>query len=222
MIQLQHVTHRYLTGTSTEPVLCDVSLSIQAGHTCAIVGTSGSGKSTLLNLIGLLDVPYAGQIILGGKDMTGIDSDVRAMIRNQTIGFVFQSFNLLPRLDAIDNVALPLLYRGVPRQRARHFAQLQLQQVGLADRGHHRPADLSGGQRQRVAIARALIGSPSLLLADEPTGNLDPQTAQDILALLLSLNQKLGTTLVIVTHDASIAKQMTRCITVYSGRIHEA
>jgi len=222
LICLEGVTHAYATGASTHAVLHDVSLAIPAGQSCAIVGASGSGKSTLLNLIGLLDEPSTGRIVLDGMDMSRADPTVRAMARNRIIGFVFQSFNLLPRLDALDNVALPLLYRGVPRPTARQAAQAQLARLGLADRSHHRPADLSGGQRQRVAIARALVGEPALLLADEPTGNLDSQTAQDIIGLLLSLNREYGTTLVVVTHDKGIADRMARRIQVRDGRISEA
>ncbi|NDL66028.1 ABC transporter ATP-binding protein [Acerihabitans arboris] len=202
LIRLCDITHAYGTGPSKQPVLLDVSLSIPAGQSCAIIGASGSGKSTLLNLIGLLDEPTTGHIWLAGEEMSRAGPDARAMARNRIIGFIFQDFNLLPRLDALDNVAQPLLYRGVPRHVARKTAQTQLAHVGLAERIHHRPADLSGGQRQRVAIARALVGEPTLLLADEPTGNLDSQTASDIIDLLLSLNQQRNTTLVLVTHDS--------------------
>ncbi|MFD4838016.1 ABC transporter ATP-binding protein [Achromobacter sp. NPDC058515] len=219
LIRLEGITHAYATGASTQAVLHDVSFSIPAGLSCAIVGASGSGKSTLLNLIGLLDEPTSGRVLLAGEDMSRASAEVRAIARNRIIGFVFQSFNLLPRLDALDNVALPLLHRGVPRQQARQAAQAQLERVGLTNRRHHRPADMSGGQRQRVAIARALVGDPALLLADEPTGNLDSQTAQDIINLLLSLNRECGTTLVLVTHDSGLAGRMARCLQVVDGRI---
>lgn len=222
IVRLESVTRAYGSGASGQTVLHDVSLSIPAGQSCAIVGASGSGKSTMLNLTGLLDKPTAGRIFLAGSDMTQAAPQVCARVRNQLIGFVFQSFNLLPRLDALDNVALPLLYRGVLRQAARQAALEQLERVGLANRQHHRPADLSGGQRQRVAIARALVGEPALLLADEPTGNLDKQTAQEIITLLLTLNSSTGTTLVMVTHDSDIARQMERCIQVHDGRVAEA
>ena len=221
LIFLSGITHSYPTGSSEKTVLHDVSLSIPAGQSCSIVGASGSGKSTLLSIIGLLDEPTTGKILLAGKDMSDATAEIRAKVRNQIIGFVFQSFNLLPRLDALDNVALPLLYRGVSRQVARKAAEMQLARVGLSDRIHHRPADLSGGQRQRVAIARALIGEPALLLADEPTGNLDRQTAHEIVELLLSLKEKYGTTLVMVTHDNQIAGRMERCIQVHDGRVIE-
>ena len=222
LIRLENITHAYATGASSQAVLHGVSLSVPTGQSCAIVGASGSGKSTLLNLIGLLDEPTSGRVLLAGEEMTNADAESRAIARNRIIGFVFQSFNLLPRLDALDNVALPLLYRGVPQPQARQAALTQLERVGLSNRSHHRPADMSGGQRQRVAIARALVGEPSLLLADEPTGNLDSQTAQDIIELLLSLNREYGTTLVVVTHDTGIADRMARCIQVRDGRIEEA
>ena len=222
VIRLENITHAYATGASSQAVLYDVSFSVPTGQSCAIVGASGSGKSTLLNLIGLLDEPTSGRVLLAGEDMTNADAESRAIARNRIIGFVFQSFNLLPRLDALDNVALPLLYRGIPQPQARQAALTQLERVGLSNRSHHRPADMSGGQRQRVAIARALVGEPSLLLADEPTGNLDSQTAQDIIGLLLSLNRERGTTLVVVTHDTGIADRMARCIQVRDGRIEEA
>ena len=222
LIRLENITHAYATGASSQAVLYDVSFSVPTGQSCAIVGASGSGKSTLLNLIGLLDEPTSGRVLLAGEDMTNADAESRAIARNRIIGFVFQSFNLLPRLDALDNVALPLLYRGIPQPQARQAALTQLERVGLSNRSHHRPADMSGGQRQRVAIARALVGEPSLLLADEPTGHLDSQTAQDIIGLLLSLNRERGTTLVVVTHDTGIADRMARCIQVRDGRIEEA
>ena len=222
LIRLENITHAYATGASSQAVLYDVSFSVPTGQSCAIVGASGSGKSTLLNLIGLLDEPTSGRVLLAGEDMTNADAESRAIARNRIIGFVFQSFNLLPRLDALDNVALPLLYRGIPQPQARQAALTQLERIGLSNRSHHRPADMSGGQRQRVAIARALVGEPSLLLADEPTGNLDSQTAQDIIGLLLSLNRERGTTLVVVTHDTGIADRMARCIQVRDGRIEEA
>ncbi|MCT4708826.1 ABC transporter ATP-binding protein [Enterobacteriaceae bacterium H11S18] len=221
LIRLEGITREYATGQSRQTILHDVSLSVPAGQSCAIIGASGSGKSTLLNLIGLLDQPTNGQVLIAGKDMSRAAPDVCARVRNQIIGFVFQSFNLLPRLDALDNVALPLLNRGIGRQHARQVARGHLESLGLAERLHHRPADLSGGQRQRVAIARALAGEPALLLADEPTGNLDRQTAEDIIELLLSLNKTSGTTLVMVTHDDKIAGKMERCIKVCDGRITE-
>nr|WP_200866298.1 ABC transporter ATP-binding protein [Pseudomonas syringae] len=202
-------------------VLNQVSLSIEHGQSCAIVGSSGSGKSTLLNVIGLLDRPTRGVLFLDEVDMSRACPQQRAKVRNQLIGFVFQSFNLLPRLSALDNVALPLLYRGYSRSAARTAARHEIERVGLADRAHHRPAELSGGQRQRVAIARALVGKPALILADEPTGNLDTTTASEILTLLLSLNKDHGVTLIIVTHDVALAGHMQRCLYVTDGRVDE-
>lgn len=220
LIRLDRITYTYSTNLSQHPVLQDISLTVDTGESCAIVGASGSGKSTLLNIIGLLDQPTAGRLLLDGRDMARASVEEQAIMRNKVIGFVFQSFNLLPRLTALDNVALPLLYRGHSRHDAHQAAHQQLERVGLAERIHNRPADLSGGQRQRVAIARALAGEPSLLLADEPTGNLDSQTAGEILSLLLELNREQGVTLVMVTHDEFIARQMQRRIQVRDGRVY--
>ena len=205
-----------------QPVLQDVSLSIPRGQTCVIIGPSGSGKSTLLNLIGLLDQPCRGQVVLAGRDMTAATADQRAIMRNRLLGFIFQGFNLLPRLTALDNAALPLSYRGIGRVAARQAAQQQLEAVGLGQRAQHLPADLSGGQRQRVAIARALVTEPALLLADEPTGNLDGATAEGIAALLLGLNRERGVTLLMVTHDPAMARRMDRCIEVRNGGAFDA
>lgn len=220
-ICLSGLTQVYPTGTSSQVVLQNLSLSIPVGQSCSITGPSGSGKSTLFNIIGLLDKPSSGKVLLAGEDVSTASDDVRARARNQIIGFVFQGFNLLSRLNALDNVALPLLYRGLPKSIAREQAQLQLDRVGLAERLYYRPADLSGGQRQRVAIARALVGEPALLLADEPTGNLDQDTANEIVALLLSLNETAGTTLVMVTHDEKMAERMERRIRIGNGHIVE-
>lgn len=219
VIALSDITQLYPTKSAVHTVLHNISLEILSGQSCAITGMSGSGKSTLLNIIGLLDKPTSGQVFLAGKNMSGASDDMRAKVRNQTIGFVFQGFHLLPRLNSLDNVALPLLYRGIPRSWAREQAQIQLENVGLNEKLFHRPADLSGGQRQRVAIARALVGQPMMLLADEPTGNLDHDTALDIVDLLLSLNEKSGTTLVMVTHDEKIADIMERRIRVENGHV---
>ncbi|MGN3707620.1 ABC transporter ATP-binding protein [Achromobacter xylosoxidans] len=202
-------------------MLRDVTLEIRSGETCALLGASGSGKSTLLNILGLLDRPSAGQFLFRGRDMLGIDENARAWVRNREIGFVFQSFNLLPRMNALDNVALPLFYRGIPRAPARATAMDWLRQVGLADRGGHLPADLSGGQRQRVAIARALVGNPSVILADEPTGNLDQASAESIMALLMGLNRERAVTIVMVTHDANLAGRFSRQLHVRDGVLHE-
>lgn len=221
LVNIRNITHIYSTGTISKPVLNNVSLSILVGTSCAIVGTSGSGKSTLLNIIGLLDRPSSGHVYIAGKDMGNANADTRAITRNLLIGFVFQNFNLLPRLNALDNVALPLLYRGLSRDDAKEMAYLKLGQVGLSNRTDHLPTELSGGQRQRVAIARALVGNPTLLLADEPTGNLDSVTANEIIDLLLSLNHEQAVTLITVTHDKAIAARMQRCIHIQDGDAHE-
>ena len=221
LISLQGIGKRYQLAGQELSILNDVCLSITRGDSCGILGASGSCKRTLLIFFGLLDLPDGGQYHFAGHDIFSATPDELAAIRNQQIGFVFQSFNLLPRLSALDNVALPLSYRGVSRHESVEQALRMLEQVGLADRAHHRPADLSGGQRQRVAIARALVGKPSVILADEPTGNLDSSTAQDIMDLLLALNREQQVTLIIVTHDATIAERLERKILVRNGVVHE-
>ncbi|HCV39904.1 ABC transporter ATP-binding protein [Pseudomonas vlassakiae] len=218
IIALHDITRR-LGG---EAVLQDVSLSLPAGQSCAIIGGSGSGKSTLLNLIGLLDQPCHGRLVLDGCELAHADDDQRAIIRNRLLGFVFQSFNLLPRLSVLDNVALPLSYRGICLASARQLAKAQLEKVGLEHRAKYRPAHLSGGQRQRVAIARALVTEPRILLADEPTGNLDGETARDIIGLLTKLNREQCMTLLVVTHDPTIARCMDRCLLVRNGGVFDA
>jgi putative ABC transport system ATP-binding protein len=221
MLMLRDINQSYRRGAQIVPVLSHVNLLISRGETCALVGASGSGKSTLLNILGLLEAPASGQLMFAGQDLQRATPDQLAHRRNRDIGFVFQAFNLLPRLSALDNVALPLSYRGLSRQQARLRALEQLALVGLADRANHRPADLSGGQRQRVAIARALVGQPRLILADEPTGNLDSHTANEIMALLLELNRQQGVTLVMVTHDTALAARLDRQIRVVDGALHE-
>ena len=221
LIAMEDICQSYRMGEQHLPVLDNITLTIRHGESCAIVGTSGSGKSTLLNILGLLDQPASGRFLLDGRDMASATQNERADLRNRLIGFVFQSFNLLPRLSALDNVALPLLYRGHSRHQARQHAHCQIERVGLADRMAHLPSDLSGGQRQRVAIARALVGEPALILADEPTGNLDGDTAQDIMNLLLELNRTQAVTLVMVTHDGELAQRRDRRLHVQGGRITE-
>ena len=220
-IYLQGIGKSYRLAEQPLHILKNVSLSIDTGESCAILGASGSGKSTLLNILGLLDLPDCGEYRFAGHDIFRTSPDQLAAIRNRQIGFVFQSFNLLPRLSALDNVALPLSYRGVARRESLERAQHMLDQVGLGQRAAHRPADLSGGQRQRVAIARALVGEPSVILADEPTGNLDSHTAQDIMELLLALNRERQVTLIIVTHDPGIAQRLERQIRVTNGVVQE-
>ncbi|MPR02746.1 ABC transporter ATP-binding protein [Pseudomonas sp. MAFF 212408] len=222
LICLRGIGKSYQLAGQHLPILNDVCLSIASGDSCGILGASGSGKSTLLNILGLLDLPDCGEYQFAGHDIFNATPDELAAIRNQQIGFVFQSFNLLPRLSALENVALPLSYRGVSRHESVAQALRMLEQVGLAERAQHRPADLSGGQRQRVAIARALVGRPSVILADEPTGNLDSSTAQEIMDILLALNREQQVTLIIVTHDAQIAERLQRKILVRNGVVHEA
>jgi putative ABC transport system ATP-binding protein len=195
-----------------------VSLTVEADDYLAIVGTSGSGKSTLMHLLGALDRPTSGTLLIGGRDVATLDPGEMAKLRNETIGFVFQSFHLLARTTAQDNVALPLVYRGVPRRERRERAAAMLERVGLAHRAGHRPNQMSGGEQQRVAIARALVTGPSVLLADEPTGNLDSATGQAVLALLESLNSE-GVAVVLVTHDMDVAARAHRQIRMRDGEI---
>jgi putative ABC transport system ATP-binding protein len=208
MLRLDRVCKSYRQNGRDIPVLHETSLLIDDGEMCSIVGASGSGKSTLLNIMGLLDLPDSGSIIYQGRAIHSVDERGQAEIRNRHFGFVFQSFNLLPRLSALDNIGLPLLYRGIGKMERRRMAYPLLERVGLGDRADHLPDALSGGQKQRVAIARALIGTPKLVLADEPTGNLDPKSAESILGLLSELNREARVSIVIVTHDPAIS---TRC-----------
>lgn len=197
-----------------------VDIAVDKGDFVAVMGPSGSGKSTFMNLIGCLDRPTAGHYSLGGTTVENLNADGLAHLRNREIGFVFQQFNLLPRLDALSNVELPMIYAGIDRKRRHERALHALQRVGLADRSHHRPMQLSGGQQQRVAIARALVNNPSLLLADEPTGALDSKTADEILALFQELNRE-GATIVLVTHDADVGRHARRLVRFKDGRVME-
>jgi putative ABC transport system ATP-binding protein len=219
IVELDGVSKEYASGPEIVHALVDIDLGIRQGELVAIVGASGSGKSTLMNLLGCLDRPTRGAYRLAGVDVTSRSSDERAIVRNRLIGFVFQGFNLLARTTALENVELPLVYRGVGRRERRRRAKAALAQVGLADREGHTPSQLSGGQQQRVAIARALVTEPPLLLADEPTGNLDTKTSIEILGTLQTLVFELGITLALVTHEPDIAECATRIVTVKDGRI---
>jgi putative ABC transport system ATP-binding protein len=219
LVELWRVSKDYDTGGGTVRAMRDVSVSIAQGEFVAIVGASGSGKSTMMNVLGCLDRPTHGTYTLAGIDVGGRPGDSRAIVRNQVIGFVFQGFNLLPRTTARENVELPLQYRGVRLRERRKRARAALEAVGLGDRMDHTPNQLSGGQQQRVAIARALVTDPPLLLADEPTGNLDTRTSLEVLALLQRLNRQRGITVVLVTHESDIAACASRVITMRDGRI---
>jgi putative ABC transport system ATP-binding protein len=221
MISLKDITKTYHLGTIDVPVLKRINLSIEEGEYVAIMGASGSGKSTLMNIIGCLDRPSSGQYFLAGQDLTTLDDDELADIRNQYIGFVFQQFNLLPKLTSLSNVMLPMIYADVDKSQRIEQATEALVQVGLSDRIQNRPNQLSGGQQQRVAIARALVNHPALVLADEPTGALDSTTSEEIMNLLTELNQQ-GTTIAIVTHDANVAARTKRIIRMVDGVIVES
>ena len=218
VIEITGLTRHFLLGDELVEALRGVDLTIQRGEYVAIVGPSGSGKSTLMNLLGCLDTPTSGRYLLDGIEVQSLNDDELAENRNRKIGFVFQSFNLLPRASAVDNVALPMLYAGTNRTARKQAAIAALQRVGLGDRLFHRPDQLSGGQRQRVAIARALVNRPAVLLADEPTGNLDQRTGTEIIALFERLHQE-GVTVILVTHDHSLAERTDRQIVIVDGKI---
>ncbi len=220
VIQIENITKVYQMGDIQVAALCGVSLSIERGEMAAIIGPSGSGKSTLMNIIGCLDTPSSGNYILDGVLVSSLTDDAQADIRNKKIGFVFQQFNLLPRTPAIDQVELPMVYAGVPDRRARALAALEA--VGLKERVYHRPNELSGGQQQRVAIARALVNKPSIILADEPTGNLDSKSGTEIMSIFKALNREQGLTIVLVTHDPAIATLAQRTIRLRDGLVVES
>jgi putative ABC transport system ATP-binding protein len=221
VVRLDDVTKTYNTGALEVQALAGVSLSVRAGEYVAIMGPSGSGKSTLMNILGCLDVLTTGRYVLDGQDVAELDDDDLAEIRNKRIGFVFQQFNLLPALPAWRNVELPLFYAGVPAAERKRRALEALARVGLADRVDHRPGELSGGQQQRVAVARALASDPAMILADEPTGNLDSHSTADVLALLDELHAS-GRTIVLITHEAEVAARASRIMHVRDGLITDA
>jgi putative ABC transport system ATP-binding protein len=221
LIRLDNITKTYHVGELDVPVLKGVSLSIKRGELVALMGASGSGKSTLMNILGCLDRPTSGEFWLDGEEVSRLSSDQRARVRNRKIGFVFQSFNLLPRTSALDQVLMPLTYTAsdLPEREGRKRALALLDRVGLGDRAHHHPSQLSGGQQQRVAIARALINNPPLLFADEPTGNLDSRTSKEVLQMFQQLNEEEGITIILVTHDANVAHTARRTIRISDGLI---
>lgn len=218
VIQTFNISRKYVMGTEEVNALKSVSIEIKRGEYVSFMGPSGSGKSTLMNIIGCLDTPTSGQYILNGKDVSDMTENELAEIRNQEIGFIFQTFNLLPRQTSLENVALPLIYAGYSKADRIEKAMLALKNVGLENRAKHKPNELSGGQRQRVAIARALVNSPSILLADEPTGNLDTKTSYEIMDLFEELHQN-GNTIIMVTHEEDIAKYSHRIIRLRDGLI---
>jgi len=220
LIRTENICKSYVMGQYELKVLKNVTFEIESGEFVSIVGPSGSGKSTLMNIIGCLDVPSSGRYLLDGIDVSGMNVSEQADIRNSKIGFVFQSFNLLPKLTALENVMLPLIYRRVSEKEQRERALLALEKVGLGDRSLHRPNELSGGQQQRVAIARAIAGDPPIILADEPTGNLDSKSGIEIMEILTDLNGK-GASLVMITHDDKLARESGRMVMIKDGIIGE-
>ena len=220
MIELRSLVRKFTLGDETIMAVDHVDLTVNKGDYISIVGPSGSGKSTLMNIIGLLDRADGGEYLFDGTDVTSISDDMQAEIRNQKIGFVFQSFYLLPKMNAVENVMVPLLYRGISEKEARERSKAMLERMGLGDRINHLPTELSGGQQQRVAIARALVGEPELILADEPTGALDSKSGKEIVRLLKELNDN-GQTIILITHDEKIAKEAKRRVAITDGRISE-
>ena len=218
LISIRGLVKNYQIGTQVVQALRGIDLDIRKGEYVAIMGPSGSGKSTLMNILGALDTPTSGHYFLNGLDVSKMIDDELAVVRNKEIGFIFQTFNLLPRYDALENVTLPLIYGGVPKHERRERALEVLGNVGLADRVTHKPNELSGGQRQRVAVARALVNKPSIILADEPTGNLDSKTSVDIMRLMKEIHQQ-GNTIIVVTHEEDIARRSQRIIRLLDGHI---
>jgi putative ABC transport system ATP-binding protein len=222
ILALDDVTRSYTVGPTQLRILKGVSLAVERGELLAIIGPSGSGKSTLMNIMGLLDKPTSGQVLIEGAPVDYADDRSVSLLRNRKIGFVFQSYQLLPRLTAAENVGLPLIYRGLPDRKIRERAMEYLKKVEMHERADHKPSELSGGQQQRVAIARSLVGQPALILADEPTGALDTRVGQEILALLKKVNQEEGVTVIVITHDPRIAAACPRQIEIRDGLIARA
>ncbi|MFB7141646.1 ABC transporter ATP-binding protein [Gottfriedia sp. NPDC056225] len=220
IIQIKNMTKMYELGGETVMALQSVSLDIHKGDFISIIGPSGSGKSTFMNMIGCLDSPDTGKYLIDSEDVGEMKSSQLATIRNEKIGFIFQNFNLIPKLTAVENVELPLIYRGLKTAERRELALSALKKVGLVDRANHLPTQLSGGQQQRVAIARALAGNPPILLADEPTGALDSKTSQEILEIMNLLNEQ-GHTIILITHDLEVAKQASRIVRIHDGQLFE-
>jgi ABC-type lipoprotein export system ATPase subunit len=223
LIELREVCKTYHLGEVDLPVLKNVSLCIARGELVALMGASGSGKSTLMNILGCLDHPSAGQYWLDGEEVSRAEANDRAILRNRMIGFVFQNFNLLPRTSALENVVMPMTYcaESLPERQMRQRATEMLRKVGLSDRMDHQPSQLSGGQQQRVAIARSLVNNPRLLLADEPTGNLDSHTSEEVLQMVAELNRSEGLTVILVTHDPGVARHARRVIHIHDGMIEK-
>ena len=220
MIRIENLSKVYSMGDIEVNALMDINLRIEKGEFVSVMGPSGSGKSTLMNILGCLDKPTRGKFFLDGEDVSGLDDDALAGIRNKKIGFVFQSFNLLPRMTALHNVELPMIYSGTRREKRIQMAMKALEKVNLSDRVMHQPNELSGGQRQRVAIARTLVNNPSIILADEPTGNLDSKSGEEIMEIFKLLNEE-GVTILLVTHEKNIAEYSKRIVTFRDGRIIE-
>lgn len=220
VVVVEHVSKVFESGDNRVVALDNVSMSVDRGEMVAIMGPSGSGKSTLMTIIGLLDIPTSGRYLIDGIDASNLDRAAQAAVRNQKLGFVFQNFNLLPRLSALQNVALPMVYARISASEREQRARAALEAVGLGNRLGNRPNELSGGQKQRVAIARALVNHPAILLADEPTGALDSRTGHEIMNLFRQLNREQGITVVVVTHDAEVGKQMNRIVSLRDGQIN--
>jgi len=219
-IELERLSKSYRMAGEELQILHEISLSVPSGQYLSVIGPSGSGKSTLMHILGCLDVPSQGRYVLDGRDLTGLSEAALSQVRRQSIGFIFQSFNLLPSLNAVENVSLPLMYQGIPVTQQKERAEAALERVGLRERMHHRPNQLSGGQQQRVAIARALVADAPLILADEPTGNLDSHSGEEILDLFAELNAE-GRTFLVITHDPAVASRSQRIVAIHDGTVVE-